>query len=48
MKGALERSGAARLAANPLWTHWVPVASAGMVVLVGLLLVTTALGAPWG
>ncbi len=48
MKGALERSGAARLAANPLWTHWVPVASAGVVVLVGLLLVTTALGAPWG
>jgi ABC-type nickel/cobalt efflux system permease component RcnA len=48
MKGALERSGAARLATNPLWTRWVPVASAGVVVLVGLLLVTAALGAAWG
>jgi nickel/cobalt transporter (NicO) family protein len=48
MKGALERSGAARLATNPLWTRWVPVASAAVVVLVGLLLVTTALGAAWG
>jgi ABC-type nickel/cobalt efflux system permease component RcnA len=47
MKGALERSGAARLATNPLWTRWVPVASAGIVVLAGLLLVTAALGARW-
>lgn len=47
MKGALERSRAGKLASNPVWTRWVPVASAGVVTVVGVLLIMAALGRPW-
>lgn len=48
VKGALSRSRSAALFDNPLWTRWVPLASALVVVVVGLLMVGTALAAQWG
>ena len=47
MKGTLERRNLGGLRTNPLWTRWVPLASAAVVTLVGLLMLLSALGARW-
>ena len=47
MKGVLERTQGARLIASPIWSRWVPLASAAVVTLVGLLMLLSALNSPW-
>lgn len=45
MKGALARSGVARLAHNPWWTRGLPLISAALVTLIGILMIGAALPA---
>jgi ABC-type nickel/cobalt efflux system permease component RcnA len=44
MKGVLERTQGARLIASPIWTRWVPLASAAIVVIIGVVMLVSALG----
>lgn len=44
-RGALERSRLAGFTSNPLWTRWVPIASAVVVLVIGGVMTVTALGA---
>ena len=37
----------ARLSGNPMWTRWVPVVSAAVLMVVGVLVVFSSLGKPW-
>ncbi len=46
-RNLLERTHSAKLIANPLWTRWVPLASALVVVVVGATMVLGALAARW-
>ena len=46
-RGLLERMHGAKLAYSPLWTRWVPLASALIVVVVGTSMVLGALAARW-
>ena len=48
VKGALERGRLSSFSQSDLWTRWVPVASAAVVVLVGALMVLSSLGSRWG
>jgi ABC-type nickel/cobalt efflux system permease component RcnA len=47
MKAALGRGRAGRLAQNPVWTRWIPLASAAVVIVVGLVMTFSSLGAAW-
>jgi ABC-type nickel/cobalt efflux system permease component RcnA len=44
MKGLLEQHASARFPGSVRWGRWVPVLSAGVVVLVGALMMLSSLG----
>ena len=47
MKGIMERTNNLHLVTNPVWTRWVPILSAAVVVSIGALILFSALGSPW-
>ncbi len=47
MKGMLERSQGTHLTTNPIWSRWIPLASAAIVTLVGVFMLLSALNGPW-